>query len=83
MYLKIMSDEDRPDNHYAKSYRIVECKTVTFEHGHGKSYALVDGMNYEIPGNAYLMNAAGKTFDSFTHSNGAILPAGEQVIPAT
>ena len=74
MYLKVMSNENLPDQHYAKLFVIRECKEVSFYRNEvGNPCAWVDGDSIGLQGNAYILNAAGKTIDSFS-CNAATAP---------
>lgn len=73
MYLKIMSGEELPDDHSDKAYRVIECQNIQF-YRHGFNYPtqpsalITGGLNdgeYPLTGNAYVLNNAGKTIDSF------------------
>lgn len=87
MYLKIMGVEDLPDVAPEKTFRIIECKDVQFYRhdfsGGGPSAAVDrDGSGtfvmYAVFGNAYILNNAGKTIDSFTAEPST--PPGEHVV---
>lgn len=69
MFLKLMNSEDLPDMHGSKGFTLIECKTVTFarEVDDPKPYAIIDGDVTVLDGNAYILNNAGKTIDSFAH----------------
>lgn len=83
MFLKTMSNQDLPDVHGAKQYRIVECKEVQFlrtevlnEDGTKQlcPMAYVDGEQLFLQGNAYILNNSGKTIDAFAHTDFAVPP---------
>lgn len=78
MYLKVMSWEDIPDENNSKEFEIIECARVQFvrctpgpneTYSPGASALLVyaDGSRdvVDLHGNAYILNNAGKTIDSF------------------
>jgi len=67
MFLKLMSGEDLPDQDNSKPYRLIECRDVQFERGSqdGFGWATADGVPYALQGNAYILNANGKTVDSY------------------
>ena len=67
MFLKLMSGEDLPDQDTNKPYRLIECKDVHFQRGAegGRGWAEVDGVMHALQGNAYILNANGKTVDSY------------------
>lgn len=68
MFLKLMGGEDVADREPSKVYRMIECREVQFQRGleGGLGWALIDGgQMIALEGNAYILNAAGKTIDSF------------------
>jgi hypothetical protein len=78
MYVKIMSDENKADKDISKKYLLLECKAVSFsrslpvapdgrpiENERGYPIAIVDGDEYRITGNVYVLNDAGKTVDAY------------------
>lgn len=67
MYLKIMSCETLPDQHWAKCYVMYDCKRVSFvRQENGSVVADIDGEIVGVTGTAYILNAAGKTIDSYS-----------------
>jgi hypothetical protein len=65
MYLKVMGNENLSDRHALKCFRIIECKEVSFYRDEsGRPIAWVDGDEVALSGNAYILNANGKTIDS-------------------
>lgn len=71
MYLKIMSQEDKPDHNNSKSFEIIECKSVAFYRDAftNDPFAIVDDCRYDLTGNAYVMNEAGRTVSAFAYSD--------------
>jgi len=67
MYVKIMSEQNLPDSHPSKSFRLVTCRRVSFARSSdGKPIAYIDGRLPEpCDGNVYVLNDAGKTIESF------------------
>lgn len=77
MFLKLMSAEDLPDADGSKSYRLIECSDVRFAQkmnlGAGSGFysavtyidARGEQQHLYLEGNAYLLNNAGKTIESF------------------
>lgn len=68
MFLKLMGSEDMADREPGKTYRLIECREVHFQRGNdgGLGLAVIDdGVPIPLEGNAYILNAAGKTVDSF------------------
>lgn len=68
MFLKMMAGIDKPDSDSDKPYRLIECKEVEFSSGaltDGLGWARVDGLHIPLTGNAYILNNAGKTVDSY------------------
>jgi hypothetical protein len=70
MYVKLMSGEDMPDANDAKPYHLIECKSVLFirDNGGQGPAAVIDNDTIRLTGNAYVLNAQGKTIDSFPFS---------------
>jgi len=74
MFLKIMSGENIPDDTTDKAYRLIECHNIQFyRHGFGyptqPTAVITGGLNdgeYPLTGNAYVLNNAGKTIDSYS-----------------
>jgi hypothetical protein len=68
MFLKLMGGEDVADIQAGKTFRMIECREVQFQRGAdgGLGWALIDGADtIPLEGNAYILNSAGKTVDSF------------------
>lgn len=68
MFLKLMGGENMADREPGKPYRMIECREVSFERGAegGLGWARIDdGQVIPLEGNAYILNSAGKTVDSF------------------
>lgn len=73
LIVKMMSDEDTPDTDARKSYRLFTgVVDVKFERGsQGEPYMNLmfngedDQETYDVIGNVYVMNEAGKTVASF------------------
>lgn len=73
MYVKIMSEENLPDNDPSKGYNLIECGSASF-HRDSKNVLQItiwnrNSMNpiyYPITTNVYLMNDEGKTIDSIS-----------------
>lgn len=68
MYLKIMSEENLPDQSGDKAYTIIEATRIVFQRGAGNGWACADGDMIALTGNAYILNERGKTIDSFSFS---------------
>lgn len=71
MFLKIMSGENSPDSDSRKAFHLldhVESADITRDDGKATvAVTFADGgqEDFEIPGNAYLMNSAGETVATF------------------
>jgi hypothetical protein len=70
MYVKLMSGVDIPDAHWAKPFQVIECKSVQFirDNGGQGPAAIIDNDTHQLQGNAYVLNAQGKTIESFPFS---------------
>lgn len=74
MFLKIMSGEDCADSDTRKSFQLLDhVESADFEREDGKAkvavlFASGDVESFDVDGNVYLMNDAGKTVASFGSS---------------
>lgn len=71
MFLKIMSGEDAADSDSRKTFQLLDnVESAEFKRESDKALVAVlfkngDTEDFDCPGNAYLMNDAGKTVASF------------------
>jgi hypothetical protein len=63
-----MGGDDHCDIDIGKTYRLIECRDVHFMRGAegGLGWAMADGGMIALEGNAYILNANGKTVDTYT-----------------
>lgn len=67
-YVKIMSGENKPDNHHHKAFQIIPVpygQSIQFEQD-PEPHVQIGDLSYMVSGNVYLMNNEGKTISTFT-----------------
>lgn len=69
MYLKLMSGEDIPDDDNRKAFSLVECSSFQFKREDNAAFAHVNmasgPVTFQLEGNVYVLNNAGKTIETF------------------
>lgn len=73
LFLKLMSEENKPDSNTSKKFNLLCVDNVHFERNdNGKPFAVIyvgeDKFSYELKGNAYVLSQYGKTIASFAYS---------------